>query len=328
MNVLVTGGAGYIGSHTVHALLSQGHAVAALDDLSTGYAISIPRNALVRGDIAKEATLSRLLTEKRIEAAVHCAARADVPNSVSDPGPYFDNNVAKGIRLLEGLRAHGVHLFVFSSSAAVYGDPDHIPISEGDEKRPKSPYGLSKLVFEEILEWYDRAYGFRYVSLRYLCAAGAASGMDIGEDHRPERHLIPSILLSVLGERPAVEIYGTDYPTEDGTAVRDFVHVMDVAAAHIQALEYLAAGGPSVVCNVGLGRGYSVRQVIEAAERVTGRTVPMKLSGRRSGDPATLVADPSELIRTLGWKPNFSGVDEMIASAWEWHMHHPKGFAS
>ena len=328
MNVLVTGGAGYIGIHTVHALMARGHNVVALDDLSTGYRSSVPAKALIEGDIADEAMVSRVLAERRIEAVVHCAAKASVSDSVANPGPYFDANIAKGITFLECLRAHDVRRIVFSSSAGVYGDPERLPISEDDQKRPKSPYGLSKLIFEQMLEWYGKAYGLRYVALRYLCAAGAAPELGVGEDHRPEGHLIPSVLLSILGRRPPVEIYGTDYPTEDGTAIRDFVHVMDVADAHTAALEHLASGGESLILNVGLGRGFSVRQVIEASERVTGRTASVTVAGRRPGDPAVLVANPEALIRALGWKPRFSRLEEIIATAWEWHKLHPEGFAS
>lgn len=328
MNVLITGGAGYIGSHTLQALKAKGHNPLALDDLSTGYKSSVPADSLIEGDIADQAVVARALKDSRIDAVVACAAKASVPDSVADPGPYFETNVAKGIAFLESLRKSDVKRIVFSSSAAVYGDPESTPISEGDQKRPKSPYGLTKLMFEEILEWYDRAYGMKYVCLRYLCAAGAAPDLGLGEDHRPERHLIPSVLLSVLGQRPHVEIYGTDYPTEDGTAIRDFVHVMDVADAHISALEHLAAGGESLVLNVGLGKGFSVKDVIQASERVTGRQVPVKLAGRRAGDPAVLVANPQALIRTLDWKPRFSQLEEIVATAWEWHRLHPNGFAA
>ncbi len=328
MNVLVTGGAGYIGSHTVHALKARGHNTIALDDMSTGYGSAVPAGCLVEGDIANEALIGRLLADSQIEAVVACAAKASVPDSVADPGPYFDTNVAKGIQFLECLRKNDVKRIVFSSSAAVYGDPERIPISEDAEKAPKSPYGLSKLMFEQILRWYDEAYGLKYVCLRYLCAAGAAPELGLGEDHRPERHLIPSVLLSILGQRPHIEIYGTDYPTEDGTAVRDFVHVMDVAEAHISALEHLASGGESLVLNVGLGRGFSVKEVIRASERVTGRPAPVKLADRRPGDPAVLVANPQALTKKFDWKPRYSQLEEIVATAWEWHRLHPKGFAS
>lgn len=328
MNVLVTGGAGYIGSHTIHALRARGYRAVAFDNLSTGYRSSVPEESLIEGDIGDAALLSRVLRDEHIEAVIACAALADVPDSVANPGPYFENNVAKGVAFLESLRAHDVRLIVFSSSAAVYGNPERIPISEDDPKRPTSPYGLSKLMFEQMLEWYEKAYGFRCVCLRYFCAAGADPELRVGEDHRPERHLIPSTLLSILGERPQLEIYGTDYPTEDGTAVRDFVHVMDLAEAHILTLEHLAAGGHSLALNVGLGRGFSVRQVIQAAERVSGRRVPVKVSGRRPGDPAVLVASPQAIMQSLGWRPRFSRLEEMVASAWEWHRLHPRGFDS
>jgi UDP-glucose 4-epimerase len=328
MKVLVTGGAGYIGSHTIHALRARGHDAIALDDLSTGYESSVPADCLVRGDIADETMLSRVIAEHRIDSIVACAAKASVPESVKNPGPYFDTNVAKGIRFLEILRQTPVTNVVFSSSAAVYGDPESVPISEDARKSPKSPYGLSKLMFEQILEWYGTAYGLRYVCLRYLCAAGAAPEAGLGEDHRPEAHLIPSVLLSILGLRPHVEIYGTDYPTDDGTAVRDFVHVMDVAEAHIAALQHLASGGESLLLNVGLGKGFSVKEVIAVSERVTGVPVPFKLAGRRAGDPAVLVANPQALVETLDWKPRFPRLEEIVATAWDWHRLHPTGFAS
>jgi UDP-glucose 4-epimerase len=280
----------------------------------------------VEGDIADSNALPRLLAERGIEAVVHCAALADVPDSVARPGPYFENNVSKGIGFLEILREAGVTRMVFSSSAGVYGDPERSPIEEDDPKRPKSPYGLSKLMFEQVLDWYGKSYGFGHASLRYFCAAGAAPDLEIGEDHRPERHLIPSVLLAALGERPEVQIYGTDYPTDDGTAVRDYIHVMDLVEAHLLALDHLSKGGESLALNVGLGRGFTVNQVIETAERVTGRKVPATTAGRRPGDPAELVASPAAIKDKLGWRPQYETLDEIIESAWRWHSRCPKGF--
>jgi UDP-glucose 4-epimerase len=326
MNVLVTGGAGYIGSHTVHALLERGHRVTALDSLLNGHRCSIPAETLVQGDIADGVGLAQTLAEREIEAVVHCAALADVPDSVARPGPYFENNVAKGIAFLEILRETGVRKVVFSSSAAVYGDPERNPIEEADPKRPKNPYGLTKLMFEQMLDWYGKSYVFGHVSLRYFCAAGAAPNWGIGEDHRPERHLIPSVLLAALGERPEVQIYGTDYPTDDGTAVRDYIHVLDLVEAHVLALEHLANGGESLELNVGLGRGFTVKQVIETAGLVTGRDVPSTTTGRRPGDPAELVASPAAIKSKLGWRPKYESLEEIIESAWQWHSKRPKGF--
>lgn len=326
MNVLVTGGAGYIGSHTVHALAEGGHQVVAYDNLSSGHRAAVSAQRLTVGDLADGPLLTRELKEHHIQAVVHCAASADVSHSIQDPATYFRNNIATGISFLECLRQAGVRFLVFSSSAAVYGDPQRLPIVEDDPTRPKSPYGLSKRVFEEILHWYDVAYSLRYVSLRYFCAAGAAPAAGLGEDHRPERHLIPSILLSLLGQRAGVEIYGTDYPTEDGTPVRDFIHVLDLAQAHIVALEYLQAGGSSQTFNVGLGRGFSVRQVIEAVQRVTGRPVQAKAAPPRPGDPAVLVADPKRLMQALDWRPRFCQLEEIIDSAWQWHQGQPRGY--
>jgi UDP-glucose 4-epimerase len=245
---------------------------------------------------------------------------------VARPGPYFENNVAKGVAFLEILREAGVDKVVFSSSAAVYGDPERNPIEEDDPKRPKNPYGLTKLMFEQMLDWYGKSYGFGHVSLRYFCAAGAAPNWGIGEDHRPERHLIPSVLLAALGERPEVQIYGTDYPTEDGTAVRDYIHVLDLVEAHLLALEHLANGGESLALNVGLGRGFTVKQVIETAGLVTGRNVPSTTAGRRPGDPAELVASPAAIKSKLGWRPKYETLEEIIGSAWQWHSQRPKGF--
>ena len=326
MNVLVTGGAGYIGSLTVYALAENGHQVVAYDNLSSGHRAALPSNRLIVGDLADRPLLTGVLKEHRIQAVIHCAASADVSHSIQDPATYFQNNLATGISFLECLRQTGVRSLVFSSSAAVYGDPQRVPIAEDDPTEPKSPYGLSKRVFEQILHWYDAAYSLRYVSLRYFCAAGAAPEVGLGEDHRPERHLIPSVLLSLLGQRPGVEIYGTNYPTEDGTAVRDFIHVLDLARAHIVALEYLQTGGHSETFNVGLGQGFSVRQVIEAAQRVTGRPVQAKAAPPRPGDPAVLVADPKRLMQALDWRPRFCQLEEIIASAWGWHRGQPQGY--
>jgi len=245
---------------------------------------------------------------------------------MQDPANYFQNNLSNGLSFLEALRLAAVPQLVFSSSAAVYGDPQRVPIVEDDPKVPKNPYGLSKRVFEEILHWYDIAYNLRYISLRYFCAAGAAPEVGLGEDHRPERHLIPSVLLSVLGQRPEVEIYGTDYPTEDGTAVRDFIHVLDLAQAHIAALEYLQGGGSSDTFNVGLGKGFSVRQVIDAAQQVTSQSVQARAAPPRPGDPAILVASPERLMRMLDWQPRFRQLEEIIASAWQWHQNQPQGY--
>ena len=333
MRVLVTGGAGYVGSVSVERLLASGHEVVVLDDLSTGHAAAVPPAArLAEGSYGDRQTIQGVLDGERIEAILHCAARSLVGESIADPGRYFRENVAGGITLLEAAREAGIRRVVFSSSAAVYGIPDAVPISEDAPLKPINPYGETKRVFEATLGWYGVAYGFRAVSLRYFNVAGASEAN--GEVHRPETHLIPIVLGSIESGRP-MTVYGDDYPTPDGTCIRDYIHVEDLAGAHLQALE---ATSPTdartdprpdeglVVCNLGSGSGFSVREVLAAAERVVGRPVPQVVGERRAGDPAALVASSERAGEVLGWSARRSTLEEMIGSAWEWRRRHPNGY--
>lgn len=327
MNVLVTGGAGYIGSHTVKALVEAGHHVVVFDDLSTGHRASVAGVPFVQGDVTRREDLLDALKRYSIDAVMHFAAKSLVGESMQDPAKYYVNNVAGGVTLLEALREAGVETIIFSSTAAVYGEPESIPIPEEHPLRPTSVYGRTKLMFEQMLEDYRRVYGLRYAALRYFNAAGADPGGQIGEDHDPETHLIPIVLQAALGQREAVTIFGTDYDTPDGTCIRDYIHVTDLADAHVLALEALKAGGPGGVYNLGNGNGFSVRQVIEAAERVVGAKIPVKEGDRRAGDPAVLVASSEKARRELGWKPRFTDLDEIVRTAWQWHRSHPQGYA-
>ncbi|MEN3009368.1 MAG: UDP-glucose 4-epimerase GalE [Candidatus Bipolaricaulaceae bacterium] len=316
--ILVTGGAGYIGSHTVKELLASGYEVVVLDDLSSGHRELVLTEHFVQGDICDPALVARVFRTYPITAVLHFAALTSVPESVADPARYYAVNLVGTWNVLEAMRAHGVKLFVFSSSAAVYGDPQRLPIPEDHPTQPKSPYGRTKRMVEEMLADYARAYGFRYVSLRYFNAAGSDPEGRIGEWHEPERHLIPLVLEVALGRRPYLEIFGTDYATPDGTGVRDYVHVTDLARAHVRALQHLEAGGESRVYNLGIGRGYSVREVVEVCRRVTGRAIPVREGPRRPGDPAVLVADPSRAMRELRWQPQFTDLTSIVETAWRW----------
>jgi UDP-glucose 4-epimerase len=324
--ILVTGGAGYIGSVCTRQLLELGHDVVVLDDLSTGHAEAVPAQAeLYRLDYGDREGLSRVLGEHRIDTVFHFAAKALIPESVSDPGPFFDVNLASGIALLEILRKFGVRRFVFSSSAAVYGNPKSVPIEEDHLKDPVNSYGETKWMFERMLGWYVSAYGWTAVAFRYFNAAGATQ--EAGENHQPETHIIPLLLETASGRRSHFEIYGNDYDTPDGTCVRDYVDVSDIAAAHILALQ--GAGiGRMAAYNIGLGQGYSVREVVRAVEEVTSRKIPVRIAPRRSGDPAVLCASPAKLKRELGWVPRHSDLKEMIRGAWEWKNRHPCGSES
>ena len=325
MRVLVTGGAGYIGSVVTEELIAGGHEAVVYDDLSKGHRGAVaPVAAFVRGDLADGETLRRALSEHAAEAVIHMAASSLVGESVTDPAKYYRNNVAAGLSLLEAMRACGVTRLVFSSTAAVYGEPEKQPIEETDAVAPTNPYGETKLAFERALAWYERAYGLRYASLRYFNAAGATRRC--GEAHDPETHLIPIILQAAAGRRPHVEVYGEDYPTRDGTCVRDYIHVVDLALAHVLALGIL--GERSAVYNLGCGGdGYTVRQVIEAAREVTGREITARVGPRRPGDPAVLVASSDRIRRELGWEPRHQQLHAIIGSAWDWMQAHPNGYA-
>lgn len=327
--ILVTGGAGYIGSHAVRALLSKGYQVVVVDNLSKGHRQAVAKEAQFHQiDLTDTENLKKLFQEHVFDAVMHFAGSIEVGLSMSQPQLFFENNFLNGVRLLEIMRAAGVKSIIFSSTAAVYGNPQRIPIRESDLLDPSNFYGLSKLFFEEVLANYQKHYGFQYVALRYFNAAGADESGEIGQDYTPDTHLIPRILRTALGQYKAMQIYGNDYPTPDGTCIRDYIHVTDLIEAHILALEYLFKGGKSEAFNLGNGNGFSVQQVIAEAEKVIGKKIPVEFSKRRAGDPPVLVADASKAAKILGWKPRHSDVDNIIASAWKWHNTHPNGYRS
>ncbi|AAK79397.1 UDP-glucose 4-epimerase [Clostridium acetobutylicum] len=326
MNVLVCGGAGYIGSHMAAYLLENGHNVVIVDNLTTGHKESILNNKLYVGDLRDEDFLNKVFDENKIDAVIDFAANSLVGESVANPLKYFDNNIQSVVKLLEAMKNHDVKYIVFSSTAATYGEPDNIPILEGDKTFPTNPYGESKLAVEKILKWCDNAYGIKYTALRYFNACGAHISGNIGEDHNPETHLIPLILQVALGKRDKIMIYGDDYDTEDGTCVRDYVHVSDLASAHLLALERLKNGGKSAIYNLGNGKGFSVKQVVEATRKVTGINIKAEIGERRAGDPGTLIASSDRAILELGWKPKFNSLETIIETAWKWHKNHPNGY--
>ena len=315
MVVLVIGGAGYIGSHAARALKRAGHEVVIFDNLSTGYEFLTAGFEFVKGDMLDESALAKVLS--RADAVMHFAAHAYVGESVTNPRKYFHNNVEGGLSLLNVALESGVKKIIYSSTCAVYGEPAKVPIQENTPRQPVNPYGVSKLFFEQALEAYDRAYGFRFASLRYFNAAGADESGEIGELHDPETHLIPLALRAAAGLGPELQVFGSDYPTSDGTCVRDYIHVNDLAAAHVKALEHLAAGKESFAVNVGTGSGHSVQEVISAVEEVTGKRVPRKMGPRRPGDPPALVANPAKAQALLQWKATRS-LREIVATAWKW----------
>lgn len=315
-NVLVTGGAGYVGSVCCAELMRRGHSVTIVDDLSTGSRDAVPAGAaFFQVDIGNQSAMQSLVSHIRFDAVFHFAAKALIPESVRNPGVFFQQNVASGIAMLEVLRAAGIRNFVFSSSAAVYGTPERVPIEEDDSKSPVNSYGETKLMFERILEWYAKAYGWSVTALRYFNASGATA--ELGERHDPETHIIPLLLQAATGERKAFNIYGDEYDTPDGTCVRDYVHVLDIAGAHICALQKLNSPGMRAY-NIGLGTSYSVREVCKAAAEITGHAIPLRISARREGDPAVLCASPKRIMKELGWTPVHSSLHEIIESAWRW----------
>lgn len=323
--VLVTGGAGYVGSHCVAALLERGYRVVVLDDLSQGHAQAVPPEAeLVRGTLLDREAVADVMSKSRFDAVLHFAARSLVGESMADPWLYFRENVASAVNLVEAAAKAGVRKVVVSSTANLFGTPERQPIDEETAIDPGSPYGESKYMMERMLVWADRCAGVKSACLRYFNAAGAHPDGRIGEDHTPETHLIPLVLDAAAGRRSHIEIYGDDYPTPDGTCVRDYVHVSDLADAHIRVLDMLETR--SVRYNLGNGQGYSVRQVIEAAERVTGRPIPVKVGPRRAGDPAVLVASSEQIRKELGWTPKFPDLDDIIATAWAWRQANPDGY--
>ncbi len=325
MNVLVTGGAGYIGSVVTAELIKRGHHVIVYDNLSKGFRGAVPKKTeLIVGDIADKTNLTRVITTCGIDSVMHFAAFIEAGESMKVPEKYFRNNSVSSLSLLEVLIETGVKNFVFSSTAALYGEPENIPIRESDPLRPTNAYGESKLLVERMLEWFHRIHGLRYASLRYFNAAGATE--ELGEAHNPESHLIPLILQVALGKRDSISVYGSDYKTKDGTCVRDYIHVLDLAQAHLLALEALDEK-PQQIYNLGNGRGFTVQEVIETARRVTAHKIPSVEAPRRPGDPAVLVASSEKIQQTLGWKPQHADLETIVASAWEWTRKHPKGYS-
>ena len=327
MAILVLGGAGYIGSHTALELVKAGNEVVIADNLVTGYRKAIPEGAkFYEGDLRDSDFLDNLFHQEKIDAVIHFAAYSLVGESVTNPLKYYDNNLYGTKVLLEAMVKNNVGKIVFSSTAATYGEPENIPILESDRTCPTNPYGETKLAMEKMFKWTAEAHGLRYVSLRFFYACGAVGSGTIGEAHNPESHLIPLILQVPNGKRETISIYGTDYDTPDGTCIRDYIHVTDLAQAHILAVKYLANGGKSDIFNLGNGVGYSVREVIETARKVTGHPIPATESSRRAGDPARLVASSEKAKSVLGWKPVHDSLEEIIASAWNWHKNHPNGY--
>lgn len=327
--VLVTGGAGYIGSHTCKVLAEAGYLPVSYDNLVYGHRWAVKWGPLVEGDLGDGRLLRSVLREYEIEAVMHFAAYAYVGESVADPRKYFLNNVSNALGLLDALLDTGVRKIVFSSTCATYGTPETLPIKEDHPLRPVNPYGESKLFVERALHWYGEAYGLRWMALRYFNAAGADPAGEIGEEHCPETHLVPIVIQASLGRLPWVEVFGTDYPTGDGTAIRDYIHVMDLADAHVLALRHVLEGGESMAINLGTGRGHSVKEVIREVERVGGRAVPTREAPRRPGDPAVLVADPSRASQVLGWRPRYADMETIVVDALRWHESGgPRGHAS
>jgi UDP-glucose 4-epimerase len=325
MAILVTGGTGYIGSVTVERLLAKGEQVVVLDDLAHGHRAALPAEIpFYQGSIGDRSLVAQIAREHTLESCVHFAAMIEVGESVVQPARYFENNVAQGIALLGELVQAGVLRIVFSSTAAVYGDPEHVPLAETSRKWPNNPYGWSKLFMEQILDSYAAAYGLKFVALRYFNAAGATK--NCGEDHHLESHLIPNVLSAALGQR-SIRVFGNNYPTPDGTPIRDYIHVADLADAHIRALAYLRADGASDSLNLGTGHGYSVLEVIDCAREITGREIPVLIEPPRAGDSARLVADPSRAKALLSWEPSASDLRSIVRSAWDWRLLHPNGYA-
>lgn len=324
--VLVTGGAGYIGSHTVRELLKKGYQVLVVDNLSRGHRASVTGALVEAGDILNKKMLGHIMREHEIRAVVHFAASSLVGESMQEPAAYYRNNLLGGLSLLDTMVEERVPYLVFSSTAAVYGETETMPLKEEQPTEPSNPYGSTKLALERAIRWYGEAYGLKYITLRYFNAAGADPAGDIGEDHTPETHLIPLVIKVALGQLPCVSIFGKDYPTPDGTCVRDYIHVSDLARAHLLALEALAAGADSNIYNLGNGSGYSVLEVIRAVETVAGKKVKVEFTERRPGDPAILIASCEKARRELGWRPYYTGLPAIIESAWRWHSCRPAGF--
>ncbi|MFT8317833.1 MAG: UDP-glucose 4-epimerase GalE [Sporolactobacillus sp.] len=328
MAILVLGGAGYIGSHAVYQLIDAGEEVVVVDNLQTGHKEALhPQATFYQGDIRDKTFLDSVFKKEKIDGVIHFAANSLVGESVEKPLKYFNNNVYGMQILLEVMQENNVKHIVFSSTAATYGEPEQVPITEEMLTQPTNPYGETKLTMEKMMKWCDRAYGMHYVALRYFNVAGASKTGKIGEDHHPETHLIPIVLQVAAGERDHLLIYGDDYPTQDGTCVRDYVHIEDLIAAHRLALRYLLHGGKSDVFNLGSSEGFSVKAIIEAARQVTGKAIPAEIAARRAGDPSTLIASSEKAKRVLGWQPEHTNIPEILADAWSWHSSHSKGYA-
>lgn len=328
MTILVLGGAGYIGSHTVYELIDKGEKVVIADSLQTGHIEAVhPKAKFYKGDIRDKSFLDALFDIEKIDSIIHFAANSLVGESMTDPLKYYDNNLYGTMVLLESMVKNGVNKIVFSSTAATYGEPENIPIKESDKKKPTNTYGETKLAMEKMMKWVSNAHDLKFVSLRYFNASGAHSSGEIGEDHKPETHLIPLILQVPNGQREHIGIFGDDYETPDGTCIRDYIHVTDLAEAHILAVEYLQKGNESDIFNLGNGIGFSVKEVVETARKVTGHPIPAVISPRRAGDPAQLIASSEKAKKVLGWNPKHEDLNEIIASAWKWHQKHPNGFS-
>ena len=325
MKILVVGGAGYVGSHAARLLSRAGHEIWAYDNLCYGHRGAVAPGRLIEGDLGERDKLVDVLRQHRIEAVMHFAAFAYVGESVTDPAKYYLNNIGGSISLLEAMREADVKKIVFSSTTATYGVPDKIPITEDESQKPINPYGFTKLVIEQALADYASAYGFAYAALRYFNASGASPDGDLGEDHDPETHLIPLILQVALGQREFITVFGNDYPTPDGTCIRDYIHVDDLATAHEKALQFLRPG-EGLRLNLGTGQGASVREVIEACRRATGHAIPERHGPRRAGDPPALVADSARAQKLLGWKPRYATIEPIVETAWRWHSSHPHGY--
>jgi UDP-glucose 4-epimerase len=329
MTILILGGAGYIGSHTAYELIDRNEDVVIVDNLETGYIQAVhPKARFYQGDIRNREFIDSVFDKEKIDAVIHFAANSLVGESMVNPLKYYDNNLCGTKVLLESMVAHKIDKIVFSSTAATYGEPERIPIMETDRTMPTNTYGETKLSMERMFHWTEKAHGLRYVSLRYFNACGAHKSGVIGEAHNPESHLIPLILQVPNGQREAISIFGDDYDTKDGTCIRDYIHVTDLAQAHILAVEYLVKGGESNIFNLGNGIGFTVNEVIETARKVTGHPIPVVISPRRAGDPAQLIASSDKAKKILGWKPEHADLEEIITSAWNWHKNHPRGFSN
>lgn len=326
MSILVTGGAGYIGSHCVAALLERGADVVVVDNLSKGHREAVRGGKFYLGDVSDKDFLNMVFDREQIEAVIHFAAFSLVGESMELPEKYFRNNVSAGLTLIEAMIAHKVPYLVFSSTAATYGEPEYTPIDEVHPQHPTNPYGESKRMVEGMLKWCDSAHGLKYAAMRYFNVAGARQDGSIGEDHRPETHLIPLVLATAQGKRASLSLFGTDYPTRDGTCIRDYIHVEDLVDAHFLALDYLKAGNPSAAFNLGNGQGFSNLEIIDAVRRVTGAPIPVTEADRRPGDPAVLVASSEKAMQVLGWQPKHADILDIIRSAWQWHSSHPNGY--